>query len=317
MHPEHRRPARPLPRAGRAWNTHCVKDLSRRATLLVSFGYDGGPFFGLQPQPDRPTAGGALQARLTAAAGQGPRGLAFAARTDRGVHALHNIATCWFPVGAIDPALLATSLMASNDEALWVRGVWRVDASVHARNVALAKHYRYVVDDQADVSEAQGSHRRAWSVVPYLDVDAMQRAATQLVGTFDFTSLRGGGCSAGSPIKTVARLDVSRAPRGPAARSQVVIDVEGDAFLRHMVRNLAGLLVEVGGGCRHPASITEVIAARERQAAGLQAPAGGLTLMALRLRDMSTWRPLTVDDPVGPLDVVATTDDVALGLGEA
>ncbi len=277
---------------------------------MVSFGYDGEPFFGLQPQPDRPTAGGALQARLAAAAGQGPRGLAFAARTDRGVHALHNIATCWFPVSEVDPALLAASLTASNDEALWVRGVWRVDASVHARNVALAKQYRYVVDDQAHPSEAQGSHRRAWSVVPHLDVDAMQRAATQLVGTFDFTSLRGGGCSAGSPIKTIARLDVSRAPRGPAGRSQVVIDVEGDAFLRHMVRNLAGLLVEVGGGCRDPASMTEVIAARERQAAGLQAPAGGLTLMALRLRDSSTWRPLTGDGVVGPVDVVATTDDV-------
>jgi tRNA pseudouridine38-40 synthase len=269
-----------------------VKDLSRRATLLVSFGYDGEPFFGLQPQPDRPTAGGVLQARLWAAANQGPRGLAFAARTDRGVHALHNIATCWFPASDIVPERVAEALTMSNDERLWVRQVWRIDASVHARRVAVGKHYRYLIEHEASAERAQGDHRRAWSIVPHLDVEAMNTAARQMVGTFDFSSLRGGGCSAGTPIKTITRLDVTSAPSGANGNGLITIDVEGDAFLRHMVRNLAGLLVEVGAGCRDPGSIPGVIAARERYAAGLQAPAGALTLMALRVPDTSTWRPL-------------------------
>jgi len=268
-----------------------VKDLSHRATLLVSFGYEGEPFFGLQPQPGHPTAGGALKARLEEASGQHPRGLAFAARTDRGVHALATAATCWFPADAIDVDAVAARLAAPRDDHLTVHAVFRVDGSVHARNVAGAKHYRYRVVDGADVDDAAGGHERAWHVVPRLDVAAMQMAADHLVGTFDFTSLRGGGCSAATPVKTITRLDVRRVGDDDG-RGVIEIDVEGDAFLRHMVRNLAGLLVEVGSGWRDAATMPAVIAARHRQAAGLQAPAGGLTLVELRLRDPSGWQRL-------------------------
>lgn len=266
-----------------------MKDLSRRVTLLVSFGYDGAPFHGLQPQPGLPTAGGALKTRLLDAADQAPRGLAFAARTDRGVHARQTVATCWFPAAEVDPSRVAAALKVPRNDHLFVHGVFLVDGSVHARNVAVAKHYRYVVVDEADPDEAAAYHPRAWLVVPRLDVEAMQAAADHLVGTFDFTSLRGGGCSAATPVKTITRLDVRRVgdDDGP-----IEIDVEGDAFLRHMVRNLAGLLVEVGSGWRDAATMPAVIAARHRQAAGLQAPAGGLTLVELRLRDPSGWQRL-------------------------
>lgn len=268
-----------------------MKDLSHRATLLVDFGYDGAPFFGLQPQPGHPTAGGALKERLSAAASQPPRGLAFAARTDRGVHAVSTAATCWFPADAIDVAAVAAAIAAPRADHLVVHGVYRVDGSVHARNVALGKHYRYVVVDDADASDADGDHERAWFVVPHLDVEAMQVAAAALVGTHDFSSLRGGGCSAATPVKTITRLDVARVVDANGSL-RVVIDVEGDAFLRHMVRNLAGLLVEVGSGWRDASTMSAVIAARHRQAAGLQAPAGGLSLVELQLRDPSAWQRL-------------------------
>lgn len=268
-----------------------MKDLSHRATLLVTFGYDGAPFFGLQPQPGHPTAGGALKDRLAEAAGQPPRGLAFAARTDRGVHAASTVATCWFPAGAIDVAGVAARIAAPRADHLVVHGVFRVDGSVHARNVAIAKHYRYVIVDGASAEEAAIDHPRAWFVVPPLDVEAMRKAAVALVGTFDFTSLRGGGCSAATPVKTITRLDVARVV-DDGGRPTVVIDVEGDAFLRHMVRNLAGLLVEAGSGWRAAWTMADIIAARHRQAAGLQAPAGGLSLVELRLRDPSTWQRL-------------------------
>ena len=264
-----------------------MKNLSHRATLLVSFGYDGEPFFGLQPQPGHPTAGGALKARLADAAGQPPRGLAFAARTDRGVHALTTAATCWFPADAIDVDVVAARVAAHRDDHLTVHAVHRVDAGVHARTVSVAKHYRYRIVDGADPAAADGGHERAWHVVPRLDQTAMQAAAEHLIGTFDFTSLRGGGCSAATPVKTITRLDIHRGDD-----DVIVIDIEGNAFLRHMVRNLAGLLVEVGSRWRDAATVPAVIAARHRQAAGLQAPAGGLTLVALRLRDPSGWQRL-------------------------
>jgi tRNA pseudouridine38-40 synthase len=281
-----------------------VKNLSHRATLLVTFGYDGEPFFGLQPQPGHPTAGGALKARLTEAAGQPPRGLAFAARTDRGVHALATAATCWFPADAIDVGAVAARVADHRDDHLTVHAVHRVDAAVHARTVSVAKHYRYRIVDGADPAAADAGHERAWHVVPRLDEKAMQAGAEHLVGTFDFTSLRGGGCSAATPVKTITRLAVHR-----GHDDVIEIDVEGNAFLRHMVRNLAGLLVEVGSGWRDAATVPAVIAARHRQAAGLQAPAGGLTLVELRLRDASGWHRLAGDgggraplvpDPVVP-----------------
>jgi tRNA pseudouridine38-40 synthase len=254
-----------------------MKDLSHRAAMLVRFGYDGGRFYGLQPQPGLPTAGGALIDRLTAAAGRSPRGMAFAARTDRGVHAVHNIATCWFPADEADVSAISQAMLVEQEDGLVVHEVWRVTPTTHARNVSSGKHYRYVVVDGADVDAANGDHSHAWAVVPCLDVDAMGRAAADLLGTHDFSAVRGGGCSAGTPVKTITRLDISR------EGSRVTVDVEGDAFLRHMVRNLVGLLVEVGSGWRDPTAMPAVLAAAHRQAAGLMAPAGGLSLIEVVL----------------------------------
>jgi tRNA pseudouridine38-40 synthase len=256
-----------------------MKDLSHRATLLVRFGYEAGAFFGLQPQPGLATAGGALVERLTRAAGQGPRGMAFAARTDRGVHALVNVATCWLP-RELDIAAVIEDVRRPRDDGLVVHDVVVVPASVHARCVAAGKRYRYIVHDGASEAEAQGGHALAWAVAPTLDVAAMQDAGTRLIGTHDFSSLRGGGCSAGTPTKTITSLVVTRRQDGA-----VVIDVCGDAFLRHMVRNLAGLLVEVGSGWRASSAVDGVLAARARRAAGLMAPPGGLTLVEVVLRE--------------------------------
>jgi tRNA U38,U39,U40 pseudouridine synthase TruA len=88
-------------------------------------------------------------------------------------------------------------------------------------------------------------------------------------------------------VKTITRLEIHR-----GHDDVIAIDVEGNAFLRHMMRNLAGLLVEVGSGWRDAATVPAVLEARHRQAAGLQAPAGGLTLVELRLRDASGWQRL-------------------------
>jgi len=256
-----------------------MKDLSHRATLLIRFGYGGAGFFGLQPQPGLPTAGGALIERLTRACGQPPRGVAFAARTDRGVHAGVNVATCWVPAEGADVAAIASALIGPGDDGLVVLAVDRVLPTTHARNVSVGKHYRYIVRDNASEVDAAGEHAHAWAVVPALDVGRMRIAAQALVGTHDFTSLRGGGCSAATPIKNITALGVARGQDGA-----VVVDVRGDAFLRHMVRNLAGLLVEVGSGWRSASSMGSVLAALDRRAAGLMAPPGGLTLVEVVLR---------------------------------
>lgn len=256
-----------------------------RCQLLIRFGYDGARFQGVQPQaPGVPTAGLALKMRLQAAAAETPvKALNFAARTDAGVHALGNLATCYLrdvEDERVEPLLRA--LTAPRDDGLVDVRAWRVPPTVHARGIARGKHYRYVVADGVDapVDAPVDDVKTAWAIAPSLDVDRMRAAARHLVGTHDFASLRGGNCSASSTVKTLASVEVVR-ERESRAGGRVTIDVVGDAFLRKMMRNLAALLVEVGSGWREPDDVVAVLDARDRQAAGICAPAHGLTLVAV------------------------------------
>lgn len=251
-----------------------------RAQLLIRFGYDGSRFRGLQPQGESiPTAGQALKTRLAEAAGIPPKGLNFAARTDAGVHAISNIATCYFrdlDDGAVE-ALMSRTCATRNDGLLHVRAV-RVPPSVHARGSSRGKRYRYLIEDLAD--DADQPNPWVWAVAPSLDGERVRRAASHLVGTHDFSSLRAHDCGAASPIKTLASIRVGGPfPIEGSRRRRFVIEVAGTAFLRKMMRNLVGLLVEIGAGLRSPEDVPAILTARARSAAGLCAPPGGLTLV--------------------------------------
>ncbi|HET9158011.1 MAG TPA: tRNA pseudouridine(38-40) synthase TruA, partial [Myxococcaceae bacterium] len=115
--------------------------------------------------------------------------------------------------------------------------------------------------------------RTHWEVFSALDVEAMQAAASPLIGTHDFSSFRAADCEAPHPRRTLRELEVQTV--GAILR----IEVEGTAFLKHMVRNIVGSLVEVGRGRRAPGWIGEVLAAKDRTRAGPTAPAHGLTLV--------------------------------------
>lgn len=251
-------------------------ELSRRTQLLVRFGYDGARFRGLQPQgPGIPTAGQALKDRLLAAAGDRPRGLAFAARTDAGVHALRNAATCYF-VDAADGAAVAERVNAPRDDGLCDVVATVVPPQVHARGHSRGKRYRYLVDDRC--ADAASPRARSWAVAPSLDLERLRHAAHDLQGTHDFASLRGGGCTSSTTVKTLSRIRVG-GPFALADGRRWIIEISGDAFLRKMVRNLVGLLVEVGTGWRALDDVPRVLAAGDRRAAGLCAPPEGLSLL--------------------------------------
>jgi tRNA pseudouridine38-40 synthase len=255
-----------------------------RAQLLVRFGYDGARFRGLQPQaPGIPTAGSALRDRLTDAAGTPPKGLNFAARTDAGVHALKNLATCWFR-GHDDIESVIARVSAPRDDGLVDVRAYRVPYDVHARGSGRGKRYRYLVE--AGVASPDPVHGFVWQIAPDLDGERMRAAAEQLEGTHDYTSLRAPNCSADSAVKTLTSVRVGgpfAVPPGSSPRSspsgRFVVEVCGNAFLRKMVRNLVGLLVEVGAGLREPDDVSAILAARDRSAAGLCAPPQGLVLV--------------------------------------
>ena len=235
----------------------------------MRLGYDGDRFYGVTLQPDLPTVAAALLGRVQDAAGTRARALHFAARTDKGVHAEDNLATFWLPLTVDASGLLARICAPRADGLRDLSADW-VAPSVFARGVATGKRYRYRLQTGVTAAPWQGDR---WRIAPTFDPERAQVAAAALVGTDDFRSFSVRHPPTVPSQRTLTRLTV--APAGPERWDLVV---EGDGFLRRMVRILAGTLIEVGVGMRAATSMPDLLAARDREAAGLLAPAHGLTL---------------------------------------
>jgi len=139
----------------------------------------------------------------------------------------------------------------------------------HARFDCVARHYKYVVLNRGPSPVLQ--QNRVYWVPKKLDVDAMRAAAEKLIGNHDFTSFRASECQAKSPIKTLDRIEITQ------NGDEIVFEFSARSFLHHMVRNIVGTLIEIGHG--KPYDIDEVLAAKNRAAAGPTAPASGLYFM--------------------------------------
>ncbi|HEY8156470.1 MAG TPA: tRNA pseudouridine(38-40) synthase TruA [Myxococcota bacterium] len=248
--------------------------------------YDGAGFAGWQVQ-----AGGvrSLQGELEAAIERvtGVRTRVHGAgRTDAGVHAEGQVANLTLETTLAAPALQrALNALLPPDLAV-VKAEIAPDA-FHARYHALGKLYRYRIWNAARPSPLRAA--RVWWVKPALDVAAMASAGALLLGTHDFASFQAVGSDVASTLRTLTRCDVLAVPEPqvpePNARGEIEIRVEGSGFLRHMVRILAGTLVQVGMGRREPGSLPAVLAARDRRAAGPTAPPQGLTLVRVAYSD--------------------------------
>ncbi|MBL4819167.1 MAG: hypothetical protein JKY15_08105 [Deltaproteobacteria bacterium] len=212
---------------------------------------------------------------LKSAAGQTPKALCFAARTDKGVHALENIATCWFP-GPFDVQAFLKEAHELETPGLRNIKISPVDPKVHARGNSRGKRYRYEINGpSADTS---------WQIVPKLDSDAIRQALKYIEGEHDFQSFRVSGCSAATTVKKIFEVKlVEKAfpPLEKGGQGGFHIEIYGNAFLRQMIRILVGTLCEIGAGFRRPEDIRAILEARDRKAAGISAPAHGLTLVTV------------------------------------
>ena len=148
----------------------------------------------------------------------------------------------------------------------------RVPDDFHARYSARAKLYRYQLWNRSVRSPLRAG--RFLHVARHLDVAAMSKAAEAFAGRHDFAALQGSGSEVDCTVRTLSRLEIDAGSEGAIAFS-----VEGDGFLRHMVRNLVGTLLEVGTGRRAIDSMAELLAGGDRRRAGPTAPAQGLTLV--------------------------------------
>jgi tRNA pseudouridine38-40 synthase len=154
----------------------------------------------------------------------------------------------------------------------------------HARFEAVGKTYRYRMITSSVMPPLERFY--AWHAPGAKRIELMREAAAALVGTHDFASFQGRGAFVRETVRTIHRVEIdvdTHADTHIDARGDgVVITIDGDGFLRHMVRTIAGTLAEIGDGARPVDDIARILAARDRREAGPTAPACGLTLMSVR-----------------------------------
>ena len=239
--------------------------------LALVLEYDGTDLVGWQRQANGPSVQEALETALAAMTRE-PVTVVGASRTDAGVHALGQVAS-FHTRSSIPVDGFRRGLNGALPPAIAVRAAREVPPAFHARRSSLGKHYRYRLLARPDRSPLRG--RTSWHRPYPLDLDAMRAAAAALVGEHDFSAFRAAGCQARTPTRQVTGLAVA----DPDPAGIVRIDVRGNAFLRNMVRILAGTLVEVGEGRRTVPEVAAALQSRDRTRAGVTAPAHGLVLV--------------------------------------
>ncbi len=241
--------------------------------VAVGVQYDGARFRGWQAQqPGVRTVQTTLEQALTKVAAH-PIRLSCAGRTDAGVHGVGQVVH--FDTTAVRSArawVLGGNAHLPDD--LSLNWACEVPDDFHARFSALARRYRYLILNQPQRS-ALWQGRATWHYRP-LDAERMHQAGQALLGEHDFSSFRAAECQARHPIRELRELTVQRRGNG------LVLEVEANAFLHHMVRNIAGVLMTIGSGEQPIAWAQQVLERRDRTQASVTAPAAGLYLLAVR-----------------------------------
>lgn len=241
------------------------------STYKLTLSYDGTGFVGWQRQAAGTSIQGLLEGAVEELAG-GLVSIAGAGRTDAGVHALAQVAS--FSMDReIEPSTIVRAMNARLPLAVRVTAAERATDEFHARFAARSKLYRYRIWNAAILCPFDRAY--AWHVAGPLDDLAMDAAARMLEGAHDFAAFQAAGSGAHSTARELTRSRVARS--GPV----ISYEAAGNGFLRHMMRNIVGSLVEVGRGRRDASWMGEVLASRRRSFAGPTAPAEGLFLVSV------------------------------------
>lgn len=235
--------------------------------FALTLEFDGTPFMGLQRQAHGPSVQQAVEEAAQRVTGEAVT-MHAAGRTDAGVHALAMVAHMDI-AKPIEPFRLMEALNYHlRPHPIAVLGCAAVPDDWHARFSCIGRAYEYRIAGRRAPLTLDAN--RAWQVPQPLDADAMHCAAQALVGHHDFTTFRSAHCQSASPVKTLDRLEVSREDE------MVVIRTAARSFLHHQVRSMVGCLALVGMGRWREEQVAEALAARDRQALGLNAPPHGL-----------------------------------------
>jgi tRNA pseudouridine38-40 synthase len=240
--------------------------------IALGIEYDGSSYCGWQYQDGVPTVQNTLEQALAKVANTSLRVIT-AGRTDAGVHATGQVVHLETEVVRSDYSWIrgTTRYLPDDVTVLWAK---HVDDDFHARFSAIERRYQYLILNRRERPAIL--HRKVtWEYRP-LDISLMQTAASFLVGKHDFNAYRAVACQAKSPVRDLRELCVER------HGDFVVINARADAFLHHMIRNIAGVLCSIGAGEKSPAWAKEVLASCDRSSGGVTAPPDGLYLNEIK-----------------------------------
>lgn len=240
--------------------------------IKLTVEYDGTNYHGWQIQPSGETIQSVLE-RAVSTFLRKPTRVTGSGRTDAGVHALGQVVN-FHSDKDFDPYRIERALNALTPDDISIKEVEIVVDSFDARRDGRARVYEYRILNRSTPSPFHLN--RAWRLHEPLDVEAMRAAIPCLLGEHDFSSFRAAGCDAAHPVRTIYRVSLDHRDE------LLVFTIEATAFLRHMVRNIVGTLVDVGRGLRAPESFAELLEARDRTNAGATAPACGLYLAKVK-----------------------------------
>lgn len=254
----------------------------QRTALLVA--YNGAAYHGWQLQgPDIPTIQRDLNAAINTIADEEVT-LFCAGRTDTGVHATRQVVHFDASVNRPDKAWIMGANAHLPDD-ISVNWAGTVSPDFDARRTATARHYLYLIHNARARSALMPEYlTREYRV---LDAGLMHEAAQSLLGEQDFSSFRAANCQSNSPMRNLMAISVER------LGDLVVIQVIANAFLHHMVRNIVGVLCDVGAGDRPGAWVAELLALKDRTKGGVTAPPNGLALIDVHY-------PVSAGIPRGP-----------------
>ena len=231
----------------------------------INLEYDGTDLIGWQENAQGPSVQSLTQDAIFQFCGEKTEVFS-AGRTDAGVHAINM--TAHFDLEREQNA--ETVMRAMNfyltDKPVSVLNCEKVSDDFHSRFSCIARYYKYIVLNRS--APVVLKKNRVWWVPQKLDIDAMRNAAKKLIGNHDFTSFRAAQCQSKSPIKTLDSVNIIQ------NGDEIIFEFSARSFLHHQVRNMVGTLVEIGMG--KPLDIDEIFKAKNRSAAGINAPACGL-----------------------------------------
>lgn len=240
--------------------------------IKLTVEYDGTNYRGWQIQPSGETIQAILERAVSTFLGN-PTRVTGSGRTDAGVHALGQVAN-FFSDKVFEPFRIQRALNALTPDDIAIKEVDIVPDSFDARRDGRARVYEYRILNRSTPSPFHLN--RAWHLHEKFDLPAMRAAVRCLEGEHDFSSFRAAGCDAAHAVRKVYRVSLDQRDE------LLVFTIEATAFLRHMVRNVVGTLVDVGRGLRTPESFARLLEARDRTKAGATAPACGLFLVEVK-----------------------------------